>query len=360
MLPDLLYIGVTLSAVFILCVARVIYIEVQRPPKSWTTFYGAATILSSNASEILGQNRVNSSRYFEPYPINHHKNLHFRSSMLRVDKDGIPLFNVNGRFYYHPVLISEFALDSHANGIVRSDRTLEAFFISCADWLRNNLKRHGKFHYWEYSFANPYSKKPSPVPWFSAMAQGQGTSVLVRAFWETGDKSFLDAARKAIRPLFYDVSEGGISTVKGRHYIFPEEYIPIKGILNGAIYAYFGIRDFYRSTEDEEAKQKADIILDSILKALPHYDTGFWSLYCVQPRYLASPHYHSLHIAQLRLLSQLRQDTELLAFAERFEMYQNRSINRTRYVLANHMRQLKEFRLHDAKTVPGRVMKMIT
>jgi hypothetical protein len=279
--------------------------------------------------------------------------------MPRLDISGIPLFSVNGQAYYHPVLISEFALDAYGDHIVHPEIRFPTFFLSCADWLRNNLKRHGNFYYWEYKFPNIYAKKQSTVPWFSAMAQGQGTSVLVRAFWETGDDSYLRAARDAIRPLFYDISEGGISTVSGPHYIFPEEYMPIRGILNGAISAYLGIHEFFVTTEEEEAKQKADIILDTISSALPHYDTGFWSLYSLEPRYLASPHYHSIHIAQLRVLSDLLPESRFLAFAKKFEIYQNRALNRTRYIVANHMRQLKEFRLHEVKTIPARLSKMI-
>ena len=276
------------------------------------------------------------------------------------DREGIPLDVVGGRQHYHPVQISQFALGAHEHYIDTADATARASFLKIARWLSQSLVKRGNYSYWEYTVENPSHPGGLGVPWVSAMAQGQGASVLVRAFRDTGDETYLRKAREAITPIFYDLSVGGVSVVRGSDYIFPQEYPsdPPSNILNGAVAAFWGVRDYAQVSGDPEARRISDIIVRTFAGALETYDTGYWSLYCHWP-YLAKPHYQRVHVSQLRALHRMTGDDLFLKYANRFEAYYNRPLNRARYVLETYVRQGRELTLEDVPKIPGHVFDIL-
>jgi len=278
------------------------------------------------------------------------------------DKNGVLVSEIQGAYHYQPVAISQFALGAYEHYLERGDMEARTAFLRCADWLRGNLKKKGVFHYWEYTFENSFAPNGLyRVPWFSGMAQGQGASVLLRAFSETEDPGYLRAAEKAIAPLFHDFSEGGASVVRGDDYVFPQEYPsdPASNILNGAISAYFGVYDYYRVTGDPVVRRFCRVMEGTFLKSLKIYDSGFWSFYASDPLCLATPHYHAVHIAQLKVLWRITEEEELLQYARRFERYKKSWPNRIQYVLLNHLRQLKEFRPSDIRKIPAHLKEIL-
>lgn len=216
--------------------AFVIYKETMRLPFKEKTYDKMFNLYGSS----LGYYYVNfRSKYIE----------HMKRKSYAFDAEGIPLLLRNGKYHYHPVYISQFALGAYDHYLAFQDASARNSLLKCAVWLMNHMKKHGNFFLWEYTFVNDdYPGGLYTLPWYSAMAQGQGASVLLRAFIETGDNRFLKAAERALEPLFTDISRGGLSVVRDKQYIFPQEY-PTKfasDILNGAIFAYFGVYDFFR------------------------------------------------------------------------------------------------------------------
>ena len=264
------------------------------------------------------------------------------------DKGGIPLFEINKTYYYHPVHISQYALGAYDYYLKTKDTKARKIFLKCADWLKDNVKKHGSFYYWEYTLKAEWATMHNGK-WFSAMAQGEGVSVLLRAFCETKDKTYLRVARDIIRSIFYDVSSGGVSVVKGYNYIFPQEYpsTPSSDVLNGAIFAYFGVYDYYRVTEDPDVKEIGEIIARTFAGSLDQFDNGYWSLYCRRPKCLAPPFYNSLHVTQLKVVYLITGDKRFLEYSRKFEGYQEKRINRVRFAVANHIRQAREFKIKD-------------
>ena len=193
------------------------------------------------------------------------------------------------------------------------------------------------------------------------MAQGEGVSVLVRAVSITGETRYITAAEKALASIFFDSSVGGVSTVTGMDYIFPQEYPtdPPSYVLNGAIAAYLGVHDYYRLTKDSHVKMKADTILRTLHKALEHYDAGYWSLYGLCPRYLAAPRYQLLHALQLRVLHAISGNQKFHEFAEKFERQSQSTASAVRYVIANHDRQIRSLRPSTFRKIPGAVWRIL-
>ena len=281
-----------------------------------------------------------------------------------LDRNGIPTYIADGvEDNHHPVYISQFALGAYDYYISSKDLNARNSFLKCASWLKDNMRRHGNFYFWEYIREYPgYAALVKNVPWFSAMAQGEGASVLLRAFIDTADRPYYKLRKMQPQGIFYDLSSGGISIVRGNGYILPQEYPTdtASNVLNGAIFAYWGVYDYYRVTRDPEIKKKNDVIIKTLSNALEHYDTGYWSLYSLWPAdNLADYYYHSVHIAQLKILYLISDDKNFLRYAQKFEYYHNNLLDRTQYVFANHLRQIRKLTLSDIKRMPkwvGRIL----
>jgi heparosan-N-sulfate-glucuronate 5-epimerase len=164
-----------------------------------------------------------------------------------------------------------------------------------------------------------------PGPWLSAMAQGQGASLLVRVHGETGEEALAAAARRALGPLGVPSREGGVRARLGDRP-FLEEYPtdPPSFVLNGGVFAMWGVYDAAAGLADAEAQRDFGELVDGLAANIGRWDTGRWSRYDLYPHpvvNVASARYHRLHITQLAALSLLAPRPELEHARERFERY---------------------------------------
>jgi heparosan-N-sulfate-glucuronate 5-epimerase len=172
------------------------------------------------------------------------------------------------------------------------------------------------------------------APWLSAMAQGEGASLLVRMFGETHDERYAEAARRALRPLTVDTGTGGVrAALDGR--AFPEEYPthPPSFVLNGGMFAMWGLYDVGVGLRESGTLAEFEAAVDTLAMNLHRWDLGYWSRYDLFPHpvpNVASSFYHDLHINQLRSMHLLAPRSELLATAERWEGYAASARNRRR------------------------------
>jgi heparosan-N-sulfate-glucuronate 5-epimerase len=166
---------------------------------------------------------------------------------------------------------------------------------------------------------------PLPPPWASSITQGQGASLLVRLHAETGDPGLAAAAKLALRPLFTPQAQGGLrGELGGRPW--PEEYptTPQSHVLNGAIFALWGMRDAAVGLGWDQAREEFERGIDSLVANLQRYDTGSWSLYSLFPHPIpnrASSFYHDLHVRQLTAMQQLAPRPEFESTRLRWAQY---------------------------------------
>jgi heparosan-N-sulfate-glucuronate 5-epimerase len=162
-------------------------------------------------------------------------------------------------------------------------------------------------------------------PWISAMAQGEGASILIRLHRETGQERYAEAARRALKPLAKLSREGGVRALLDGGPFF-EEYPtdPPSFVLNGGIFALWGCYDAGVGLEDAGAAQDFAEGVETLARNVHRWDTGHWSLYDLYPHpvpNVASSAYHAIHTAQLRGMQLIAPHREFDEAIDRFESY---------------------------------------
>lgn len=246
------------------------------------------------------------------------------------DKNGIPLLDYHGKVgkQYNPIAIAQYGL-GHYNLYkkTRNKKKLETA-IRQADWLVNNLEKN-KYgvRVWMHHFDWEYRDKLK-APWYSALAQGNGISLLIRVFNETKKEKYLQTAKDAFESLLMTIDKGGVLCKDKNGYYWLEETVvePPTHILNGFLWTLFGVWDYWLFAKDQEAKKLFDKCVKTLKNNLKNFDTGYWSLYeqsGTKMKMLASPFYHSLHITQLKILNKITNELIFKEYAEKWEKYKH-------------------------------------
>jgi hypothetical protein len=253
------------------------------------------------------------------------------------DDRHVPLLNYRGDIgrQHNPIAIAQY-------GLARFNRWSESraigdqmAWLRSARWLERSLAANSSgVPVWMHHFDWPY-RQTLRAPWYSGLAQGSGVSLLVRAAATTGDRGFTAAAHRAFASLGLDVTKGGVLVTDALGRVWLEEYLvdPPSHILNGFIWAAWGVHDYARWARSSDADRLFDDCVNTIENALPEYDTGRWSLYELpaggRPM-PASRYYHQLHIVQLRVLERLTGRPAFGRTASRWQGYLDSPLKRTR------------------------------
>lgn len=254
----------------------------------------------------------------------------------RFDGDGIPLLDYRGKIgpQYNPIAIAQYGLGNYNLFKQTDDGRRRERFLTAASWLVENLEPHpAGTGVWMHHFDFEYRDKLL-APWHSGLAQGQGISVLTRAFAETGEQRFSDAAGVAFRAFGADFPDGGVVHVDAGGDPWIEEYpaSPPTHILNGFIWGLWGVRDHALDTGSPEASALWERCVETLAGNLHRYDTNSWSLYDLSApgrlRMVASGFYHRLHIVQLRIMARLTDQPIFGEYADRWDGFSRRRWNR--------------------------------
>jgi hypothetical protein len=244
------------------------------------------------------------------------------------DENNIPVLDYHGKIgkQYNPIAIAQYGLGNFNLYKRTGEKRYRITFFNIADWLVQHLEQneHGLWiwnHYFDFEYQSLLK-----APWCSALAQGQGISVLIRAYLESGDEKYKIAAQKAFESFNRDIDNGGVMVIDAGGDLWFEEYIvnPPTHILNGFIWALWGIYDYHLCFKDKVSLQKYDEALKTIKNNLHRYDTGFWSLYDLSQnkiKNIASPFYHKLHIVQLLVLYKITGEKVFKEFANKWGEY---------------------------------------
>ena len=107
-------------------------------------------------------------------------------------------------------------------------------FMQCVDWAIEHEDEKGRWNnFSHYCPENPYS----------AMAQGEGVSLLIRAYKYTGKTDYLNAAKNALAFMLLPLTDGGTSKYESDD-IYLMEYTFKGMVMNGSIFSWWGLYDY--------------------------------------------------------------------------------------------------------------------
>ncbi len=262
-----------------------------------------------------------------PYYMSFHSKANYNGFF---DKDGIPMLNYHGSIglQYNPISIAQWGLGNYNLFLESKEHIYYEKFIRSANWLVNNMEKNKfGFYVWMHHFNFEY-RDTLISPWYSGLAQGQGISVLIRAFKETNEDIYKDTIEKALKVFDKDIKSGGVNHIDSNGDSWIEEYIvfPPTHILNGFIWGLWGLYDYAIFFQDKKILEKFLSYSTTITKNLKKYDIKYWSKYEQSNKIIpmiSSKFYHRLHIVQLKIMMDLTGDEKYLKYAERWQKQLN-------------------------------------
>ena len=179
--------------------------------------------------------------------------------------------------------------------------------MQCVEWALLSQEPSGAWS----NFFFIYPENP-----YGAMAQGEGASLLLRGYRETQEKRYLDAARRAIDFMLLPKEEGGATLYEDGHVVLLE-YTHLPAVMNGWIFAWWGLYDYVLVSNDNHCRTILDTSLKSLQEMLPRFSKHHWSMYDLNG-HIASPFYHHLHIAQMEAMHRLTEKEIFSSFATKW------------------------------------------
>lgn len=293
--------------------------------KKWTKMMLGTSILHVNQ----GVGKMYSKREIKGY----YNDL---TEKVLKDKDygevKIPLVKTEqGHEIMFPIAIFQYGLGAYDLYLSESKELYLEKFKLCANWALENQNSNGSWECFYYIYPeNPYS----------SMCQGEGASLLVRAYQESGNKVYLYAAKRAIEFMLISIEDGG-TTYYTKNEIFLKEYTHKPVVLNGWIFSIFGLYDYLLVKSDNKIEKLYILTIKTLVDNLHRFDNGYWSKYDCESM-LASPFYHNLHIAQLKTLYDLTNENIFEDYACKWQSYENRFVNRQRAFFAKAYQKITE------------------
>ena len=220
----------------------------------------------------------------------------------------------HGKQILFPIAIFQYGLGAYDLFLQGVDEELmKKKFLCQLEWAYDNQKEDGSWDNFGYSL---------PDAPYSAMAQGEGASLLIRGYELTKDEKYLKAAKKAIDFMLLPKENGGTAEIN-EDSIYLYEFTCYPVVFNGWIFAIFGLVDYLIISKDQAYGEILSKTLDTLVRELPRMDNGYWSMYR-KDNTIASPFYHDLHIAQLKVLYDYTGNEAFEELCTRFEAYKKK------------------------------------
>lgn len=249
---------------------------------------------------------------------------------VTFDESGIPKVNFRWGTHYYPITIAQYGLQHHALYLLTNDRNSYEKFIMVADYFTKTQDRNGG---WPTEFNHTFYKgrtKELKAPWYSAMAQGQAMSLLVRAYDQTKKTNYLDSAKKGLKLFSRPVKAGGLLRKFEGKFWFYEEYPtePASYVLNGFIYSLVGLYDVAAVSGSRKAKKLYDRGIQTLRRMISLYDLGNRTAYDLthlttegNAPNVARWGYHSTHLLVLSVICAIENDPIFQSVLERWIGY---------------------------------------
>lgn len=249
-----------------------------------------------------------------------------------LENDALPMLETDKGDIKMPVAIFQYGLGAYDLYLQTKDEKYYKKFEQTVKWALKHQDEMGRWNTFFYVYPNnPYG----------AMSQGEGTSLLLRAFVETNNDLYLSAAQKAIDYMLLPIEKGGTTKYDDKDVMFAEyTHLPI--VMNGWIFAWWGLYDYVLATDDDGYyKDLLDRSCLTLAKYLSDFKTSYWSKYDLAGM-MASPFYHNLHIAQMQVMYKLTGYIIFNEYALRWEKQQKSILCKSTAFVKKAMQKLAE------------------
>lgn len=249
-----------------------------------------------------------------------------------LEPGNLPIFiTEKGEEIVFPVAAFQYALGCYDLFLETKEKKYFDKFIEISKWALSKQEKCGRWNNFWYIY---------PDHPFGAMCQGEASSLLARAYIETGDANYLYAAEAGIDYMLNN-NDGIVISLENNEDLILLEYEDKPAVLNGWIFALFGLYDVGLVSKKREYFDAFEKSLKTIKNYLPSFDNGYWSMYDLDKR-IASPFYHSLHIAQLNALYLVSGDDVFHSFQKKFEKYKKNPFKKMKAFIVKSFQKIKE------------------
>lgn len=276
--------------------------------------------------EILGSARIEfyineiplSERFYSvtrPYPV---------QTNVPFDEDSIPLYEVNGELYYHPVYLGRLALWYLSTYVYNND---ERSLYHAENITRKVLEEADEIDsamFFPYDFStllHNEAKLKRNAPWYSGMAQGRMLTVVSRLYAVTSNPEYLERANDIFNSFFVspNTEQPWVSLVDEENFFWIEEYPDWPDpnfTLNGFGATIFGLYDYYLISDNPMSEVVLKSSLTTIRENINKYRVeNELSLYCLAHK-VQRELYHNIHIKQLTGFYSITSDSTFLYWAD--------------------------------------------
>jgi hypothetical protein len=237
-----------------------------------------------------------------------------------LDADGIPYCISQGERKYYPIAIIQYGLmiyDLYIKNIEAEEN--KSKFLKIVSFIYEAKSEFKNSFIWKNEPRVQYNLGED---WISGMVQGQAISLFCRAYQLTSEKQYLDIANKVFNSFFIEFEDGGFKRKDDNGFTWYEEYPTEKPsfVLNGFIYAIWGVLDLYRVTKNKEAKSIWDDSVKTLKANLHKYDVWYWSIYDQSKKQLVSYYYQkNVHIPLMQIMYGLTNEPIFAKYGKKWE-----------------------------------------
>ncbi len=227
------------------------------------------------------------------------------------DSTDVRMFSFVGetKQWNHPVGQAQYALYSLNSYRLTKDQAYLTSAAKNAQRLIDRRVESGGAWYYPYDFdfaVHGDTTETLKAPWYSGMAQGQALSVFVRLFEVTSDEKWKTAA-DATYASMRQAPEGEApfaSWVDDKGRLWLEEYprypvVNSEKVLNGHIFAVYGLHDYWLLTQNEEVRDLTLGALRTVELTVPAEYRRPQAVSVYSLRHKVPTHsYHNVHVRQ--------------------------------------------------------------
>jgi hypothetical protein len=244
-----------------------------------------------------------------------------------VDNKGVPYVyypeqnGITAGNQYNATIVANYAIDYYKN-MGGEDTSIKTKFRNCIDWLIRSITYKNGYALYQFNWQQPWYPKVK-APFTSGMTSGRAIEAFSYAFQQTKDSSYMNHARALIKGFYLPVQEGGFTYKETNGWWYEEvadASLQTPRILDGHIYAIWGVRTYWQLTEEDSAAKVMNLGLDALKHRLSEYDGGNGKIYYDASHKPADKKYRKILLSQMKQLYDATHDDVFLNYYNKWSV----------------------------------------